>query len=136
MHGAWKVEFRLHTGRALMGVPVFLPDDPAIPAQEVPARAGFERPFVRDKDILQREAREGAAGLTLLGYGTVLAITLSILALNAWALVRLATVNEDADRERFRRTPTAPPARRSRRAASSASRAPAIIRSRRTRSAS
>jgi hypothetical protein len=51
---------------------------------------------VRDKDILQREAREGAAGLTLLGYVVVLAITLSIIALNAWALVRLATVIADA----------------------------------------
>ena len=111
VHGTWKAEFRLHTGRALMGVPVFLPNDPAIPAEEVPARASFERPFVRDKDILQREAKEGAAGLTLLGYGIVLAITLSVIALNAWALVRLATVIEDADPpsegERFRRTPAA-----------------------------
>ena len=111
VHGTWKAEFRLHTGRALMGVPVFLPNDPAIPAKEVPARASFERPFVRDKDILQREAKEGAAGLTLLGYGIVLAITLSVIALNAWALVRLATVIEDADPpsegERFRRTPAA-----------------------------
>ena len=65
---------------------------------------------MRDKDILQREAKEGAAGLTLLGYGIVLAITLSIIALNAWALVRLATVIEDAappEPERFRRTPAA-----------------------------
>ena len=61
-----------------------------------PRAASFERPFVRDKDILQREAKDGAAGLTLLGYGIVLAITLSIIALNAWALVRLATVIEDA----------------------------------------
>jgi hypothetical protein len=36
--------------------------------------------------------KEGAAGLTLLGYAVVLAITLSIIALNAWALVRLEAV--------------------------------------------
>jgi hypothetical protein len=108
VHGSWKAEFRLHSGRSLLGVPVYLPDDPAIPAKEVPARASFERPFVRDKDILQREAKEGAAGLTLLGYGIVLAITLSIIALNSWALVRLATVIEDANQpERFRRAPAA-----------------------------
>jgi hypothetical protein len=68
------------------------------------------RPFVRDKDLLQREAKDGAAGLTLLGYGIVLAITLSIIALNAWALVRLATDIEDADApaaDRFRRAPAA-----------------------------
>src|SRR5215210_3900342 len=112
VHGSWKAEFRLHSGRSLLGVPVYLPNDPAIPAKEVPARATFERPFVRDKDILQREAKDGTAGLTVLGYGIVLAITLSILALNAWALVRLATVIEDAappaaGRERFRTSPPA-----------------------------
>ena len=41
----------------------------------------------------------------------MLAITLSIIGLNAWALVRLATVIEDAPPsdggERFRRTPAA-----------------------------
>ena len=109
VHGAWKAEFRLHTGRSLVGVPVYLPEDPAIPAKALPARASFERPFVRDKDILQREAKSGTGGLTLPAYGIVLAITLSIIALNAWALVRLATVIEDAapagDGERFRRTP-------------------------------
>ncbi len=112
VHGTWKAEFRLHSGRSLLGVPVYLPEDPAIPAKEVPARASFERPFVRDKDILQREAKDGGAGLTLLGYVIVLAITLSILALNAWALVRLATVIEDAPPaeggERFRRGKASP----------------------------
>jgi hypothetical protein len=109
VHGSWKAEFRLHSGRALLGVPVYLPDDPAILAKGVPASASFERPFVRDKDILQREAKDGAAGLTVLGYGIVLAITLSIIALNAWALVRLATVTEDAtpSGDRFRRSPAA-----------------------------
>ena len=67
VHGTWKTEFRLHSGRSLLGVPVYLPADPAIPAKGVPARASFERPFVRDKEILQREAKDGAAGLTLLG---------------------------------------------------------------------
>jgi hypothetical protein len=111
VHGGWKAEFRLHTGRSLVGVPVYLPDDPAIPATALPARASFERPFVRDKDILQREAKPGTGGLTALGYGIVLAITLSILAFHAWALVRLATVTEDAapgsDGERFQRRPAA-----------------------------
>ena len=110
VHGAWKAEFRLHSGRSLVGVPVYLPDDPAIPAKALPARASFERPFVRDKDILQREAKAGTGGLSLLGYGIVLVITLSIIALNAWALVRLASVTEAAaagDRERFRHTPAA-----------------------------
>jgi hypothetical protein len=95
VYGDWKSEFRLHTGRSLVGVPIYMPDDPAIPAKGVPATATFERPFVRDKQILQREAKPGALGLTLIAYAIVLAITLSIIGLNAWALVRLATVTED-----------------------------------------
>jgi hypothetical protein len=96
----------------LLGVPVYLPNDPAIPAKGVPARASFERPFVRAKDILQREAKEGAAGLNMLGYGIVLTITLSIIALNAWALVRLATVIEHAAPDERRDPPRRAPAAR------------------------
>jgi hypothetical protein len=112
VHGNWKALFRLHKDRSLMGVPVFLPNDPAIPAKELPARPAFERAFVRDKDILQREAKPGASGLTALAYGVVVLITLSILGLIAWALVRLATVIERdgpppaAGREPMRRKQT------------------------------
>ncbi len=102
VYGDWKAEFRLHQGRSLTGVPIYLPEDPAIPAREIPARPSFERPFVRDKDILQREAKAGTGGLPFVGYGIVLAIALSIIGLNAWALIRLATVTE---------TPTPPSAR-------------------------
>ena len=115
VHGTWKAEFRLHT-RPLAdrraGLPPQRPGDPGQGGAR--ARESFERPFVRDKDILQREAKDGAAGLTLLGYGIVLAITLSIIALNAWALVRLATVIEDAGRRRPPSGSAAPPPRGSR----------------------
>ena len=37
--GTWKALVRLHSGRSLLGVPVFLPEDPAIPAKAVPASA-------------------------------------------------------------------------------------------------
>src|SRR5829696_5218800 len=112
VHGSWKAELRLHDGRSLTALPVYLPNDPAIPAKEVPARPAFERPFVRDKDILQREAKSGAPALTAVAYGVVLLITLSILGLIAWALVRLATVIEDdaasdTRREGFRRRSSA-----------------------------
>ena len=67
---------------------------------------------MRDKDILQREAKSGAPALTAVAYGVVLLITLSILGLIAWALVRLATVIEDdaasgTRRESFRRRSSA-----------------------------
>jgi hypothetical protein len=106
--GEWKSEFRLHKGRSLIGVPIYMPNDPAIPAKGVPATSSFERPFVRDKQILQREAKPGALGLWVIAYGIVLAITLSIIAFNAWALVRLATVvDEPAPARTPRRVPAA-----------------------------
>jgi hypothetical protein len=112
VHGSWKAEFRLHKGRSLLGVPVYLPNDPAIPAKGVPARPSFERPFVADHKILQREAKTGAPLVTAGAYGVVLLITLSILGLIAWALVRLATVIDEGaarragGRARFRSAPS------------------------------
>jgi hypothetical protein len=90
VHGEWKALIRLHEGRALMGVPIYLPDDPAIPAAGVAAPARFERTFVADKEILQREQKSTAAALPPLAYAVVAAIALSLLALLAWGLHRLA----------------------------------------------
>ena len=96
VYGDWKALVRLHRGRSIIGVPVYLPDDPAIPAKEIPATPTFQRPFVKDKEILQREAKASAGALPFAGYAIVLAIALSIIGLNAWALVRLATVTGSA----------------------------------------
>jgi hypothetical protein len=91
VHGNWKSLIRLHVGNSLTAVPLFLPEDPAIPAKEVPASARFERPFVSDHEILQREQKGGSGALTALAYGTVVAIALSLLALLAWGLHRLGS---------------------------------------------
>ncbi len=89
VHGEWKALIRLHGGDSLQAVPVFLPEDKAIPAKEVPAESSFTRPFVDDKLILQREAKTAAPWLSVAGYGVVLAITLSLMALLAWGLTRM-----------------------------------------------
>jgi hypothetical protein len=105
VYGDWKALVRLHRGRAIMGVPIYMPIDPAIPAKEIPARPSFERPFVKDKQILQREAKATGGGLPFVAYGVVLAIALSIIAFNAWALIRLATATETAPAPPPRRVP-------------------------------
>jgi hypothetical protein len=90
VHGGWKAMVRVHTGNSLVAVPVYLPRDKAIPAAEVPAKASFTRPFVRDVQILQREQKEGVPSvLKLAAYLTVAAITAGLIALIAWALLRL-----------------------------------------------
>lgn len=88
--GTWKSMLRLHDGRAIEAVPVYLPADPAIPAPEIAAPARFDRALVADKRLLQREAKQGVAGwLTAVAYLTVLAIALSMAAALGWGLARV-----------------------------------------------
>ncbi len=102
VHGEWKALIRLHSGNSLTGLPIFLPRDSAIPAKEVPAPTSFSRTFIADHEILQREQKSTAAGLTAIGYGIALAIALSLFALLAWGLHRLAVAPE-------RQRPAPPP---------------------------
>ncbi len=93
VHDDWKALVRLHRGSSLTGIPLYLPDDPAIPAKGVPASAHFTRTLVADHKILQREQKTSSTGvLTVIAYGTVLAIALGLLALLAWGLHRLGAV--------------------------------------------
>ena len=92
VHGTWKSMIRLHQGRSVAGIPLFLPDDPAIPAKGVPADPRFTRTFVADHEILQREQKGGSPGLVALAYGAVVGIALAFLALLAWGVHRVAAV--------------------------------------------
>jgi hypothetical protein len=99
VYGNWKALVRLHRGNALMAAPIFLPEDRAIPAKEVPATAHFERAFVADHEVLQREQKDAAGWLTGAAYAVVAAIALSLLVLLAWGLHRLGTAGgERAER--------------------------------------
>jgi hypothetical protein len=89
LHGSWKTMIRLHKGNALLGLPIYAPADAAIPIAAVTAPRSFERPFSSDHKLLQREARTRAAALTYGAYAIVLAFTLLLLALLAWALHRI-----------------------------------------------
>jgi hypothetical protein len=88
--GTWKTTLRLHEGRRVAGLPVFLPRDTAIPAEEVPAEPVMTREFILDKENLQREQKEDVAGwLTLAAYLFVGVLSLGLIALVAWGLARL-----------------------------------------------
>ena len=67
VHGAWKSELRLHTGNDIVGLPVFFPADPAIPAPAIAAHDQFTRTFVLDKHLLQREQALLRVGLAVEG---------------------------------------------------------------------
>ena len=62
VYGDWKTMLRLHEGNALLGIPVYLPEDPAIPAPEVKAEPQFTRTFVDETKILQRELKDDVPG--------------------------------------------------------------------------
>jgi hypothetical protein len=90
VHDGWKANLRVHRGDALVSVPIYLPEDRAIPAAAVPAPARFRRPFRPDIELLQRERKPDVPGaLGAAAYLTVLAIAMSLFAFFAWALLRL-----------------------------------------------
>jgi hypothetical protein len=89
LYGEWKSLIRLSDGRSLEAIPVYLPEDPAIPAEEVPAPASFEREFVSDKSILQRETKDGSAWLTTPAHLLLLLIMAGEIAALTWGVMRL-----------------------------------------------
>ncbi len=89
--GEWKTLVRLHRGRELAGIPVYLPADPAIPAPAVPAQPSFNRPLVDETTILQRELKDDVPGW-LWGAASliVLLISISFVLALGWGTSRLA----------------------------------------------
>ena len=106
VHGDWKASIRLQRGREVLGLPVYMPRDTAIPAPGVPARRSFTRPFVDDHQLLQREQKQGVPGwLTTVAPLGVLALALGFLATLAWGLSRTARRTEPEPLARPRREP-------------------------------
>ena len=94
VYGDWKSLVRLQRGDQILGTPIYLPNDPAIPVKGVPAKSHFTRPLGSDHKILQREAKNASGLLPILAYSGVLLIALGLCALMAWGLVRLANDGE------------------------------------------
>ena len=108
VYGGWKSTLRIQQGDALISMPLFMPKDEAIPADEVPAAANFTRAFQPDIEVLQRERKQDVSpALTLMAYLTVLAIALSLVALIAWALLRIDRGDARAPRAGRTRRPQA-----------------------------
>jgi hypothetical protein len=89
--GDWKTLIRLQRGSAVIALPVYLPDDSAIPAPEVPAEDGVTRPFILDKKIVLREAKDVSTALTSGASLAILLIALGWIATLAWGLLRLSS---------------------------------------------
>jgi hypothetical protein len=101
VHNGWKALIRVHKRASIAGVPVFLPEDPAIPAEEVPAKGSFTRELIPEKEILQRELKDDVpAALSPIAYLAVGGAAVGLIVMLGWALARLA---------RIQGTPAEPP---------------------------
>lgn len=89
--GDWKTLIRLHQGSSIMALPIYLPEDQAVGAPEVPAQPRFERDFVLDKKLLLREAKTTDAWLSYIAYSVLGAIVLTWVGVLGWGLRRLRT---------------------------------------------
>ena len=78
--GDWKANVRLHVGSSILAMPLYLPEDPGIPAREVPAMPRFERSFQLDHEVLRREERPAASWIAGAAYGVLAAVALAWLA--------------------------------------------------------
>ncbi len=110
--GSWKSAIRVHRGSEMATIPVFMPEDTAIPAAGIPASAEFTRKLTGDKEVLQRERKDDVPGWL---YGVagivVLSFWLMILAAIAWGLARIATLGAAAEQRRQAAPGAQPPAR-------------------------
>jgi hypothetical protein len=89
--GNWKTVVRLHRDDSLLSVPLYMPNDPGIPAKGVPLRPSSTRAFVQDHELLQREQKKDVPGwLPTAAYGAVGSLVLVFLGVLGWALARLA----------------------------------------------
>ncbi|HEX3288333.1 MAG TPA: hypothetical protein VHT50_27605 [Mycobacterium sp.] len=89
-YGKWKTLLRVHDGRILTAVPIFLAGDPGIGAPEIPAQPTMTRPFVAEITILQRERNpDTPMVLWTIGGIVVLACTLIMIGGLTWGAGRI-----------------------------------------------
>ncbi|MDQ3932071.1 MAG: hypothetical protein M3252_04435, partial [Actinomycetota bacterium] len=84
--GRWKSVVVLNRGDEVMAAPVHLPADPQIGASAIPALPERQALFVRNTDLLLREARPGPplpAALAYTGWGVSVASWIALMAFTA-----------------------------------------------------
>ena len=87
--GDYKTVLRLATSRSQQAVPIYLPEDKAIPAAGVAADPHFVRAFVPDVKILQREQVGGSPALKHSAYAILAVLALLWIATLTFGLQRL-----------------------------------------------
>jgi hypothetical protein len=90
LYGNWKSTLRLQRDREVLGTPIYMPADPAIPVGAEPVPDGTARTFEDDKGLLQREQKKGVSPVLKTGaYIVVLLIAAIVAALLVLGLRRI-----------------------------------------------
>ncbi|QUH00385.1 hypothetical protein HUO13_05745 [Saccharopolyspora erythraea] len=93
LHGNWKTMIRLHEGRAMLAIPVYMPADAALGLPELPATEQFTREGQPEWQVLQRETKHGIpAWLWLSASLVVLACSLALVLALGWGAQRVSGV--------------------------------------------
>lgn len=91
LHGNWKTMIRVHDGRRLGAVPIYMPADPAIGAAELTAPQRFTRPVGNERAVLQRELKTDVPGwVWAAASAVVLACTLILVISLGWGVSRVS----------------------------------------------
>ncbi|SOE04056.1 hypothetical protein [Blastococcus haudaquaticus] len=106
--GTWKALLRVHDGRVLTAVPIYLPEDQALGEEEIPAEDGMTRGAIPEVEILQRELKDSGGGLWTVANLVVLACTLALVAAISWGVGRYS--RRASSREPYPDTAADPPA--------------------------
>jgi hypothetical protein len=98
VYGKWKSALRIENGHTLLGVSIYAPADPAIPAPGVAATPTINRPLENDRELLQRERKRDLPGWLWPGASlSVLGLALAFLTLLSVALARYARGPRDEE---------------------------------------
>jgi hypothetical protein len=95
--GSWKSMVSLQRSDQVMAAAIYLPADPGIGASAVPALPERAEPFVRDTDVLLREAKNGPAWPAVVAYTEVALVGTLWVGLFAFTGRRLARADADDD---------------------------------------
>ncbi|HET6392320.1 MAG TPA: hypothetical protein VFG13_05835 [Blastococcus sp.] len=107
VNGTWKALLRVHDGRVLTAIPIYLPEDDALGEEEIPAEDGMTRSAIPEVEILQRELKDSGGGLWTVANLVVLACTLALIAAISWGVGRYS--RRASSREPYPDTAADPP---------------------------
>jgi hypothetical protein len=108
VNGTWKALLRIHDGRTLTAMPIYLPEDQALGEDEIPAEDGMTRSAIPEIEILQRELKDSGGGMWTVANLVVLVCTLALIAAISWGVGRYS--RRAGVREPYPDAPADPPA--------------------------